>query len=155
MTPVKHKKRFNRAGENAKKSEKNFAFFNFRVFVINEFLHEILRVKSRLDPFIDPFTPLYSVILTEPENWVMLCLNQNYTEISHETGGIMESINKQYIVDEQNNKIAVQIPIDTFEKIEEILENYALIQLMKEHEDEEVFGVSEAKSYYDQLEKAP
>jgi hypothetical protein len=67
----------------------------------------------------------------------------------------MESINKRYIVDEQNKKIAVQIPIDTFKKIEEILENYALVQLMKEHENEEVFGVSEAKSYYDQLEKAP
>ena len=67
----------------------------------------------------------------------------------------MESINKRYIVDEQNKKIAVQIPIDTFEKIEEILENYALVQLMKENENEEVFAVSEAKSYYDQLEKAP
>ena len=67
----------------------------------------------------------------------------------------MESINKRYIVDEQNKKIAVQIPIDTFEKIEEILENYALVQLMEEHQDEELFGVSEAKSYYDQLEKAP
>ena len=67
----------------------------------------------------------------------------------------MESINKRYIVDEQNKKIAVQIPIDTFENIEEILENYALVQLMKEHEDEEVLGVSEAKLYYDQLEKAP
>ena len=67
----------------------------------------------------------------------------------------MESINKRYIVDEQNKKIAVQIPIDTFEKIEEILENYALVQLMKENENEEVFAVSEAKSYYDQLEKTP
>ena len=67
----------------------------------------------------------------------------------------METINKRYIVDEQNKKIAVQIPIDTFEKIEEILENYALVQLMKENENEEVFGVREAKTYYDQLEKAP
>jgi type III secretory pathway component EscV len=67
----------------------------------------------------------------------------------------METINKRYIVDEQNKKIAVQIPIDTFEKIEEILENYALVQLMKKNENEEVIGVSEAKSYYDQLEKAP
>ena len=67
----------------------------------------------------------------------------------------METINKRYIVDEQNKKIAVQIPIDTFEKIEEILGNYALVQLMKENENEEVVGVSEAKSYYDQLEKAP
>ena len=67
----------------------------------------------------------------------------------------MESINKRYIVDEQNKKIAVQIPIDTFEKIEEILENYALVQLMEKNENEEVFGVREAKTYYDQLEKAP
>ena len=28
----------------------------------------------------------------------------------------METINKQYIVDEHDNKIAVQIPIDIFEK---------------------------------------
>jgi hypothetical protein len=76
-------------------------------------------------------------------------------EKSRERGGIMESISKRYIVDEQNKKIAVQIPIDTFEKIEEILENYALVQLMKENENEEVFGVREAKAYYDQLEKAP
>ncbi len=53
----------------------------------------------------------------------------------------METINKRYIVDEQNKKIAVQIPIDTFEKIEEILENYALVQLMEKNENEEVFGV--------------
>ena len=66
----------------------------------------------------------------------------------------METINKQYIVDEHNRKIAVQIPIQTFEKIEEILENYALVQLMKENEGEQVFGVNEAKAYYDQLEKA-
>jgi hypothetical protein len=67
----------------------------------------------------------------------------------------MESINKRYIVDEQNKKVAVQIPIDTFEKIEEILENYALVQLMKENENEDVVGVSEARIYYDHLEKAP
>ena len=67
----------------------------------------------------------------------------------------MESISKRYIVDEQNKKIAVQIPIDTFEKIEEILENYALVQLMKQNENEDVVGVREARMYYDQLEKTP
>ena len=65
----------------------------------------------------------------------------------------METINKQYIVDEQNIKIAVQIPIETFDKIEEILENYALVQLMKENEGEEILGIAEAKEYYDQLKK--
>ena len=66
----------------------------------------------------------------------------------------METIDRQYIVDEQNRKIAVQIPIETFEKLEEILENYALVQLMEENEGEETLGVQDAKSYYDQLEKA-
>ena len=66
----------------------------------------------------------------------------------------METINKQYIVDDQNRRIAVQIPIETFEKLEELLENYALVQLMKENESKEVLGVNEAKTYYDQLEKA-
>ena len=66
----------------------------------------------------------------------------------------MGTFNKQYIVDEQNRKIAVQIPIETFERLEEILENYALVQLMKENEGEEILGVNEAKGYYNQLEKA-
>jgi len=41
-------------------------------------------------------------------------------------------LNRQYIVDENNHKIAVQMDIKTFEKIEEILENYALYRLMIE-----------------------
>jgi len=65
----------------------------------------------------------------------------------------METIKKQYIVDEQNIKIAVQIPIGTFEKIEQILENYALVQLMKDNVGEEILGIAEAKAYYGQLEK--
>ena len=65
----------------------------------------------------------------------------------------METINKKFIVDEHNKKIAVQIPIETFEKIEEVLENYALFQLIKENEGEEILGLREAKAYYDRLEK--
>ena len=66
----------------------------------------------------------------------------------------MEMIRKQYIIDENNNKIAVQLSIDTFEKIEKILEDYALVQLMKENEKDEVLGIGEAKKYYKQLAKA-
>ena len=66
----------------------------------------------------------------------------------------MEMIRKQYIIDENNNKIAVQLSIDTFEKIEKILEDYALVQLMKENEEDEVLGIGEAKKYYNQLAKA-
>lgn len=65
----------------------------------------------------------------------------------------METIRKQYIVDEQDKKIAVQIPIEVFEQIEELLENYGLVQLMKENEGEETLSIHEAKTYYNQLEK--
>ena len=65
----------------------------------------------------------------------------------------MKTIDRQYIVDEQNRRIAVQIPIETFEKLEEILEDYALVQLMEENEGEKILSAQDAKSYYDQLEK--
>ena len=41
----------------------------------------------------------------------------------------MEMIRKQYIVDEKNRRVAVQIPIDVFERLEEILENYGLVHI--------------------------
>jgi len=66
----------------------------------------------------------------------------------------MDTIDRQYIVDEQNRRIAVQIPIETFEKLEEVLENYALVKLMEENGGEETLSVQDAKSYYDRLEKA-
>jgi hypothetical protein len=65
----------------------------------------------------------------------------------------MNIIDRQYIVDENNKTVAVQIPIETFEKLEELLENYALVELMKENEGEKALSISEAKAYYDQLEK--
>lgn len=66
----------------------------------------------------------------------------------------METIKKNYIVDENNRKVAVQIELKTFEKIEEVLENYALVQLMKENESDETLDVEQAKAYYEELEKA-
>ena len=66
----------------------------------------------------------------------------------------MEEIKRTYIIDEQNRKLAVQIDIDTFNKIEELLENYALVQLMEEAADDEVLELDEALAYYQTLEKA-
>jgi hypothetical protein len=55
----------------------------------------------------------------------------------------------QYIVDESNRKVAVQLDIETFAKIEETLENYGLIRLMEiEEPDDEVFNLEQAQSYY-------
>ena len=59
----------------------------------------------------------------------------------------------QYIVDEDNRKIAVQLDIDTFEKIEDVLENYALVQLINADESE-TLSIEEAKKYYATLDKA-
>ena len=67
----------------------------------------------------------------------------------------METIKKNYIVDEHKRKIAVQIDIDTYEKIEEILENYALVQLIKENKGDETLDIEQAKKLYKKLDKAP
>lgn len=66
----------------------------------------------------------------------------------------MTDIPRKYIVDERNNKVAVQLDIATFEKIEETLENYALVQLMKQNEGKETLQVAAAKKYYKTLDKA-
>ena len=66
----------------------------------------------------------------------------------------METIKKNYIVDEHKRKIAVQIDIGTYEKIEEILENYALVQLIKENQDDEILDQEQAKRLYNKMDKA-
>ena len=55
----------------------------------------------------------------------------------------MEEFEKKYILDEQNKKVAVQINIDVFEKIENILEDHGLFKLI--HEDKEFYkGLNKA-----------
>ncbi len=62
-------------------------------------------------------------------------------------------LKRQYIVDEDNHKVAVQLDIDTFEKIEDVLENYALVQLINADESE-TLSIEEARKYYAILDKA-
>ena len=66
----------------------------------------------------------------------------------------MTDIPKKYIVDEQNRIVAVQLDISTFQKIEELLENYGLVELMKQSEGEEKLSIAEAKAHYRTLDKA-
>ncbi len=66
----------------------------------------------------------------------------------------MNDIKRKYIVDENNNKIAVQLDLNTFNQIEEVLENFALVQFMKENETDETLSLKEAKLYYNKLDKA-
>jgi len=63
----------------------------------------------------------------------------------------MFDVKKKYIVDEENKKVAVQIDIETFTQIEEVLENYGLAKLISENSDEETLSVKEAKSFYNSL----
>ncbi|MFA6980622.1 MAG: hypothetical protein WC209_14970 [Ignavibacteriaceae bacterium] len=63
----------------------------------------------------------------------------------------MFDVKKKYIVDEENKKVAVQIDIETFTQIEEVLENYGLAKLISENSDEETLSVKEAKSLYNSL----
>ena len=62
-------------------------------------------------------------------------------------------LKKQYIVDENNQKVAVQLDLVTFEKIEDVLENYGLAQFINDDIDE-TFSIEEAKKHYSTLEKA-
>lgn len=62
-------------------------------------------------------------------------------------------LKKQYIIDEHNHKIAVQLDIKTFNKIETILEDYALVQLINT-DDSELLSLDDAKQYYASLDKA-
>ncbi len=56
----------------------------------------------------------------------------------------MLEIHKSYVLDENQQTIAVQIPITEFERIEEILEDYALVKLMKEVQAETPLSLDEA-----------
>jgi RelB Antitoxin alpha helical domain len=65
----------------------------------------------------------------------------------------MGELKKKYTVDEENRRIAVQIDIKDFEEIEEVLENYALAQLIKENREDDTLDGNQAKTYYETLER--
>ncbi len=64
-----------------------------------------------------------------------------------------EPIKKQYIYDDENRKVAVQLDIETFEKIETILEDYSLAQLMLKDSSDDSLDLIEAEAFYKTLEK--
>jgi hypothetical protein len=63
----------------------------------------------------------------------------------------MLNINKYYVYDESQKPIAVQIPINDFERLEEIIENYGLSRLMDETLKEERLTGESALKYYESL----
>ncbi|MGB5593950.1 MAG: hypothetical protein WBM32_20165 [Crocosphaera sp.] len=63
----------------------------------------------------------------------------------------MLEINKNYVLDKNQKPIAVQISIAEFEKIEEILEDYGLVKLIEEVENDENLSKEEALKYLELL----
>lgn len=63
----------------------------------------------------------------------------------------MLTIHKKIVLDEQQKPFAVQIPIDEFERLEEVIENYGLSKLIDEVSDNERLSVEDAKKYYQSL----
>ncbi|NEU09301.1 hypothetical protein GZH53_13330 [Flavihumibacter sp. R14] len=61
----------------------------------------------------------------------------------------MINIRKRFVVDENNNKIAVVLDIDTFEKIEEILEKHCLNKELEEQKDD--IGLDESSGVYNKF----
>jgi hypothetical protein len=62
-------------------------------------------------------------------------------------------LHKSIVLDENQKPIAVQIPIDEFERMEEVIENYGLARLMDEVADDEQLSVREAKHFYGSLKQ--
>ena len=65
----------------------------------------------------------------------------------------MLELHKNILLDENQNPIAVQIPIKQFERMEEVIENHGLAKLMDEVADDEQLSVQEAKQFYRSLKE--
>lgn len=65
----------------------------------------------------------------------------------------MLKIKKKYVVDEKKRPFAVQVDIATFERMERLIEDYALGQLINENNSNDDMTVEEGKAYYKKLIK--
>jgi RelB Antitoxin alpha helical domain len=63
----------------------------------------------------------------------------------------MLEFHKSIVVDENQKPVAVQIPFDEFQRIEEVIENFGLAKLMDETESDERLAGDAAKEYYESL----
>jgi len=65
----------------------------------------------------------------------------------------MLELHKNIVLDENQKPIAVQVPIEEFERMEQLIENYGLAKLMDEVADDEQLSVQEAKHFYRSLKQ--
>jgi hypothetical protein len=66
----------------------------------------------------------------------------------------MTAIPRKYITDAKNQKQAVIVDLETFSRMESIIEDNGLAKFMEEAEEDETLSVREAKKHYRSLKKA-
>jgi hypothetical protein len=60
----------------------------------------------------------------------------------------MRPIKKKYIVNERNEKVAVQLDVKAFEKIESVLEDAVIANKMLEDKTTDRLSLIEARAFY-------
>ena len=60
----------------------------------------------------------------------------------------MLMLHKKIVLDEQQKPFAVQVPIEEFEQLEEVIENYGLSTLIDDVSHDERLSIEDAKKYY-------
>ena len=65
----------------------------------------------------------------------------------------MLKLHKNIVLDENEKPIAVQIPFEEFQRLEELIENYGLAKLIDEVAEDEQLSVHEAKTLYGSLKQ--
>ena len=65
----------------------------------------------------------------------------------------MTAIPRKYITDARDRKQAVILDLETFQRMESIIEDYGLGKFMDEAESDETLSVHEARKYYKSLKQ--
>jgi len=65
----------------------------------------------------------------------------------------MTAIPRKYITDAKNQRQAVIVDLETFNRMESIIEDSGLAKFMEEAEDDKVLSVNEARKFYKSIKK--
>jgi hypothetical protein len=65
----------------------------------------------------------------------------------------MLTIKKQYLVDEQQRPVAVVLDLETFAKIEELLEDYGLTKAIHEAQYDTMVPLEEARKRFSRMRR--
>lgn len=123
--------------------------------VLEQLTQEIEQTPQEYLPNLLQLVRLFrqSITLKPTESSFRQEWQQAKTAETPQISQLREGIHKNYVLDENQQPIAVQIPIAEFERIEEIIEDFGLARLMAEAEDEddERLSKDEALKYYQTL----